>query len=79
MYVLCFTVGKFNECIKRVYTTQCHAKKKRKKYLRPRGSWNFACSPIFLSDQNACDTEYIIHATPTHEILHEHCKYCHAR
>ena len=30
MYVLCFTVGKFNECIKRVYTTQCHAKKKGK-------------------------------------------------
>ena len=31
MYVLCFTVGKFNECIKRVYTTQCHAKKKKEK------------------------------------------------
>ena len=30
MYVLCFTVGKFNECIKRVYTTHCHARKKQK-------------------------------------------------
>ena len=30
MYVLCFTVGKFNKRIKRVYTTHCNAKKKAK-------------------------------------------------